>query len=299
MQEPYTKELLRDLFFKSKKTVEVLSEYLLLSKKKQLEDIISMLEEERIQGLKEGQNPDSPRTSKGTKILLHDAYKHITHESAIKLMLRIRKLYQALSELKKIIQLIIKQEDIFQRDGLIYTCVKKYQTNMDQEMTVQDESIIMRGFQVLKQLSRRISHFLNDNRVYKSFVFDGQDYQIVLLDHAKNLTLFLQKKNPEQSKKYIGENGDIQEYMMNTIGTYATSEQLSLLSNHLTGSANLADINSLAKAPIGRSTTNDQEHSKEPSNHSTYAHSQPDVIKDKKITNKPGNNQMDSSFKTE
>lgn len=50
-----------------------------------------MLEEEKIQDLQEGKQLSPRGTS--SKILLHDAYKHINHESACKLMLRIRKLY--------------------------------------------------------------------------------------------------------------------------------------------------------------------------------------------------------------
>lgn len=43
-QEPYSEEILEGLFQKSKRSVEILSEYLLLSKTKQLEDIIDILE---------------------------------------------------------------------------------------------------------------------------------------------------------------------------------------------------------------------------------------------------------------
>lgn len=114
----------------------------------------------------------------------------------------------------------------------------------------------------------------------------------MLLDHAKKLTLFLASKNPEQYQKYFDENGDIQEYMLNTIGTYATSEQMSALSNRLLDkSANLADLSSLAKPKLPSQ--------REDSPNSTFANSQPDFAKNR-VSKKPGHNQMDdSSFKTD
>lgn len=131
---------------KAKKTVEVLSDYLLLSKRKQLEDIIDMLEADK----KGFGSTTSPHSHGRSIVLLHTVYSHISIETCIKLMLRVRKLYQSLFEVKKILQLVIKQEDIFKDNGLIQSCIIKYRESENEAMTVQDESVIMRGFQVLR-----------------------------------------------------------------------------------------------------------------------------------------------------
>lgn len=88
----YSQDTLGELFFKSKKTVIVLCDYLLLSKSKALQEIVDMLEEERIKQL-DGQTISTKEKLRQGKILLHEAYDHLNLNASIKLMLRIRKLY--------------------------------------------------------------------------------------------------------------------------------------------------------------------------------------------------------------
>ena len=139
---------------------------------------------------------------KGDKILLNEAYKHINHESAVKLMLRIVKLYTALTELKKILQFTIKQEDIFTDDGLVYGCLNKYNGTPNPQISPPDQSVIMRGFQVLKQLARHISHFLQENKMYKSFVFDDKDHAQVLANHNDKILRILKKMKVDNLDNY-------------------------------------------------------------------------------------------------
>ena len=68
----------------------------------------------------------------------------------IKLLLRCRILYQAMHEVMKILQLIIKQEDIFaEPKGPLFALMHKYQTLPNLELSTQDESAVINGFQVL------------------------------------------------------------------------------------------------------------------------------------------------------
>jgi len=48
---------------------------------------------------------------------------------------------------------------------------------------------------VLKQVSRRISHFLNDHKVYKSFLYEGKDHLETIQHHFSTLSKFMQEKN--------------------------------------------------------------------------------------------------------
>lgn len=218
-------------------------------------------------------------------MLLHTAYREVSIETSIKLMLRIRKLYQALYEVKKILQLVIKQEDLFSEGGLIFSCLEKYKQSPEQQMTVQDESIIMRGFQVLRQVSRRISHFLNDNRIYKHFIFNKADHQLTLLNHARNLASFLRESQPESSKKYQSDATDIEEYILQAMAGNAISDRLSALStahDAAGGSSNakLADLSSLAIRIDGAVKPSKQ--GVHDSNASTIAHSITGVDKSKR-----------------
>jgi len=79
-------------------------------------------------------------------VLWSSVYKEVNLTTVIKLLLRCKKLYQAFFEIKKLIQLVIKQEDVFSPTGLIYSCMNKYAFVKNIELTDQDEAVLMRGF---------------------------------------------------------------------------------------------------------------------------------------------------------
>jgi hypothetical protein len=82
--EPYDQEILEELFNKSKRTVEVLSEHLLLSRNGQIEDIVDQLQLEK----------EHPACGPNTSIvLMHTVYRDINIQTVIKLLLRCKKLY--------------------------------------------------------------------------------------------------------------------------------------------------------------------------------------------------------------
>ena len=73
----------------------------------------------------------------------------------------------------------------------------KYETSSDQYFKIsdQDEVTLLKSLQLLQKISRRISHFLNDHRLFKIFQFDNKDHQQTLLQHAVELSEFLLKHN--------------------------------------------------------------------------------------------------------
>lgn len=99
--DQYEEFILDELHQKAKRTVLVLSDHLQLN--------YTIFEE-----------ITSPKNV--TQILLTKTYAQSDINSVIKLLIRCRKLYQALHEIKLILQLVIKQEEIF--DDLLPTCLK-------------------------------------------------------------------------------------------------------------------------------------------------------------------------------
>ena len=53
------------------------------------------------------------------------------------------------------------------------------------------EKVLVKGQQVLQRLSRRISHFLSDHKLYKNFIFLGTNYQKTILKYSKILARLL------------------------------------------------------------------------------------------------------------
>ena len=53
------------------------------------------------------------------------------------------------------------------------------------------ERVLVKGQQVLQRLSRRISAFLSDHKLYKNFIFLGMNYQLVLYKYSKLLAKLL------------------------------------------------------------------------------------------------------------
>ena len=62
----------------------------------------------------------SPEKKKTSLILMNDSYKKASISTIIKLLLRCNKLYEAISEIKKILMMIVKQTEMyFDKDGAI------------------------------------------------------------------------------------------------------------------------------------------------------------------------------------
>jgi len=103
---------------------------------------------------------NSQAGGKTSIILLNKIYKKISMNTVIKLLIRIKKLYEAMYEVRKILQLIMKQEEMFNEEvGILYTCVHKYEKDLTLTLSDQDESVFLRGIQVLQKVSRRIVQF--------------------------------------------------------------------------------------------------------------------------------------------
>ena len=187
-KETYDADLLVLLYKKARRTVEVLSDHLLLSTASVEEDIADQLEK---------QNPSSPKSAeKRTSIILRKhLYQRVTINTVIMLLLRSKKLYQAMYEVRKILVLVLKHDEMFNReDGPIYACIQKYEKQPGLPITDQDESVMLRSIQFLQRISRRIAQFQQDHRIFKQFKFRGREHQERLLGHAKRLTRVLRAR---------------------------------------------------------------------------------------------------------
>jgi|TARA_B110000285_G_C15136393_1_gene627255 hypothetical protein len=101
MVDPYDKEQVKEMYKKAKRTVEVLSEILMLSTD-ELGETIEKDGPGLEQMLKAGANRgDSPPNNKRTSIILLDrSYSTLNSNNVVKILLRCVKLYLALSDVK-------------------------------------------------------------------------------------------------------------------------------------------------------------------------------------------------------
>lgn len=123
----------------------------------------------------------------------------VDQNNVIKLLLRVRGLYQTLQEIIQILELIVQQREMFTSpESLLHQMVVDYLKYDKKPTDLQKKSgdstpekVIVKGQQVLLRLSRRISHFLSDHRPYKTFIFLGTNYQQMLFKCSKILARLL------------------------------------------------------------------------------------------------------------
>ena len=116
------------MYHKGKRTVEALSELLMLTEdlhhhgQDHVElELIEAREEETFEF-----NPELSPLRKMSSILVHNkSYEEVTNDNAIRLMLRCCKLYQAKTEISKILDMVIKVEKMYSEDGIL-AIIKKY-----------------------------------------------------------------------------------------------------------------------------------------------------------------------------
>ena len=90
----------------------------------------------------------SPNSRARTNFIFeNDEYRNSNIDTVIKLLLRCRILYQAMHEVMKILQLIIKQEGIFEKPtGPLFALLNKYENLPNLKLSLQDESAVIKGF---------------------------------------------------------------------------------------------------------------------------------------------------------
>lgn len=77
--------------------------------------------------------------------------------------------------------------------------MEKYRKRQDIKLNSQDESAVIKGFQLLQSVSRRICH-LQDYRIFKQFIYNNKEHQQTILDHAISLSDFLKSQNSANTK---------------------------------------------------------------------------------------------------
>lgn len=103
-------------------------------------------------------------------------------------------LYQLLAEVKKVLTLILKQEELFDPEsGLIYPLIKSYKDQSDKIFRYRDFCVLGKGLKVLKKVSFQIHRFLSQSKFIADFIFKGKSHQEELLQHAFNMCMFLKE----------------------------------------------------------------------------------------------------------
>lgn len=126
-------------------------------------------------------------------------------EHIIDLFLQCKHLYSIYGEVKKTLMLILRQEEIFNKDsGVIQMIMKKQSQIEDQgsKLTEKDEHVIIKSLLVLQKLSRKLQLNLSDQRMRHQFIFKGIDYQDHLYEKAILLLHFLKNysNNPDKDQ---------------------------------------------------------------------------------------------------
>ena len=143
-QEPFKADVLEEVYQKARRTVEVLSERLLLSTG--TEDVVDQL---RL-GEQQSSATSPLNAATASLILLKNMYKRININNVLKLLIRSKKMYEAMYEIRRILVLIMKLEAMFDlEDSAMYGCVVKYEDDAELELDKADESVIVKGIQCL------------------------------------------------------------------------------------------------------------------------------------------------------
>ena len=72
---------------------------------------------------------------------------------------------------------MVKQEELFNTyDGPIYRVMNKYTEDSSLQLTVEDTKMVTRGCKTLQQLSRKISQFRIEHKVFKQFRFRDHEH---------------------------------------------------------------------------------------------------------------------------
>jgi hypothetical protein len=130
--------------------------------------------------------------------------------TVMKLLFRCKKLYQAMAEIRKILQLILKQEQLFEEPtGIIYKSLAQYEQRESPTISQKDEYAVMKAITLLQKISRRISHVIHDHRLFTKFLFNGKDHQQTLLYHGEKLSQFIEKYSAQEGigNAILNENG--------------------------------------------------------------------------------------------
>lgn len=99
--------------------------------------------------LNAGAGASPPRSNSNKKIsviLLNESYRALNSNNVVKLMLRCVKLYQALHDVKQILLIILKSEDMYyeQQNGILKTIVEKYESQPGSRLTEEDEASVIK-----------------------------------------------------------------------------------------------------------------------------------------------------------
>ena len=173
------------------RTLGVLSSLLL---DKNMDDINiseSLILQNQHSSISSGQMDLQSSMKKG--VLANKNYQKADSNTVIKVLLRCKLLYSAMEELKKLLALVIKQQDLFiQPDGPVYKHMNKYinQPNFIGQVSPNDKQTTIKSIQVLLKISRKIAHFLNDYPIFRNFIFDNIVHQETLFQHAQFIRQF-------------------------------------------------------------------------------------------------------------
>ncbi|CDW77827.1 UNKNOWN [Stylonychia lemnae] len=120
---------------------------------------------------------------------IFEYYEDINRPNVIKMLLRCRLLYQARVDVRKILQLIIKKEEMYEELSQIMMLGEKNLKRID---PLQLSSLIDDGLRLIQRLLSSISNFKHEHKIFKGqFLFKGQDYSETLVQQRNQIQDFV------------------------------------------------------------------------------------------------------------
>jgi hypothetical protein len=119
-------------------------------------------------------------------------YKEVTRENVIKLLLRCKNLYEARTEVKKILFLVLKADQL-----------GKWLSTLISPPYGEENKVF--EFKHLVERVRTCLHtFRHEHKIFKgSFIYKGEDYELMCDNSEKMVLEFIKKYNIEEPQQLV------------------------------------------------------------------------------------------------
>ena len=143
--------MLNEMHEKALKTMQVLCDHLNADSRDLYAEHVCQQEMDEESGLLPNSIGDGIYSLLTRNQLSSRKYKKVNNNVVIKLLLRCKQIYEALNEIKKILQLILRQEELFdEQDGDVILCIQKYETVTFSQVSESDQRSMIKTLQLLQ-----------------------------------------------------------------------------------------------------------------------------------------------------
>ena len=140
--------------------------------------------------------------------ILFDHYQEVTNKNVIKLLLRVKRLYDARTESVNILKLVMEVEAVIQPKSDLWRIMQDNNTKIP--LNPSFAGMLKRALKILSDALTRITIFQEEHRLFKEeFKFNKREYREYIRDIGKIIGGFLKLKH--QANPALQETGLLQE----------------------------------------------------------------------------------------